>query len=598
MDGLSRRAFLRKSGTGLAVLWGSRLLGVGAGAAASGIFNAGPAGAAYLPFAVPLPIPPVLTDPDILLEVREADVQIMPGPPTRMWTFDGSFPGPTIRRPSGVPTRLTVRNALPVEADTLTIHHHGAHSTPDNDGQPRPEVEIASGDERTYEYGFVEDGEPERAAFQWYHDHSHFRTGRNVWRGLAGMVILDDEVDAALPLPTEEYDIPLMLTARQFDSSNQLTDPFTAPGRDGKLPHEAIGAGFPPGDEVIGLVPLVNGAPQPYLEVEPRRYRLRFLNAANFTPYNLHLAGDVPMVQIATESGLIPSSLTRTEILIGPAERVEVVVDFTGMDGETIVLESKTPSTSSGPKNSFLPATAAQQLSLMEFRVTKPMLEPDVSSVPDDLRPLPEWVSEIEPNRIDRVWAFGLGIDDGGRPAWTINGRHFDHERVDAQPVLGTVEQWALVNTSQGGKSHYIHIHDVDWKVVSRNGAAPAPEEDCLKETFRLDPGDVVVVAARFTDHTGPYMMHCHMLEHEDHGMMTTFEVVPDAARREKARGLDEVVRRDVEEADRGLVMDVIAAARGGAPAPASTLRASHRSPARSRYLCEIDPAHHARRGR
>ena len=480
----------------------------------------------------------------------------------------------------------------------LTIHHHGAHSTPENDGQPRPEVEIASGDARTYEYGFVEDGGPERAAFQWYHDHSHFRTGRNVWRGLAGMVILDDDVDAALPLPAGEYDIPLMLTARQFDSSNQLTDPFTAPARSGKLPHESIGAGFPPGDEVIGMVPLVNGAPQPFFEVEPRRYRLRFLNAANFTPYNLHLTGDVPMVQIATESGLIPSSLSRTEILIGPAERVEVVVDFTGMDGETIVLESKTPSTSAGPKNFVLPATAAQHLSLMEFRVTKPIVEPDVSSVPGDLRPLPEWVSEIEPNRIDRVWAFGLGVDGGGRPAWTINGRPFDHDRVDAQPVLGTVEQWALVNTSQGAKSHYIHIHDVDWKVVSRNGVAPAPEEDCLKETFRLDPGDVVVIAARFTDHVGPYMMHCHMLEHEDHGMMATFEVVPEGTSQKRSQGLDQIVQRDVEESERDLVTGVISAARGGMPAPASLLGTSRRTPQRSSYLCEFDPAHHARRGR
>ena len=516
-----------------------------------------------------------------------------------MWTFDGSFPGPTIRRPSGAPTRLTVRNALPTDAGTLTIHHHGAHSTPENDGQPRPEVEIASGDERTYEYGFVEDGGPERAAFQWYHDHSHFRTGRNVWRGLAGMVILDDEVDAALPLPAGEYDIPLMLTARQFDSSNQLTDPFTAPARSGKLPHEAVGAGFPPGDEVIGLVPLVNGAPQPFFEVEPRRYRLRFLNAANFTPYNLHLTGDVPMVQIATESGLIPSSLPRTEILIGPAERVEVVVDFTGMDGETIVLESKTPSTSAGPKNSFLPATAAQHLSLMEFRVTKPILEPDVSSVPGDLRPLPEWVSEIEPNGIDRVWAFGLGVDGGGRPAWTINGRAFDHDRVDAQPVLGTVEQWALVNTSQGAKSHYIHIHDVDWKVVSRNGVAPAPEEDCLKETFRLDPGDVVVIAAAV--HRSRRALH---------------DALPHVgARRPRDDGhLRGGPGGNEPEEIAGSGSDRAARCRSSPSAisyPASSRQRAaecRRRPRcsgrpaellqRSRYLCEFDPAHHARRGR
>jgi FtsP/CotA-like multicopper oxidase with cupredoxin domain len=536
---LSRRTFIRGAGTGLAALWGSRLLGIGAGAAAGGLFATAPAGAAeHVPFSVPLPVPPVLIDPDITLVAREADVQILPGAPTRMWTLGGSFPGPTIRRPSGEATRLTVRHELPEEVGTLTIHHHGSHSSPDDDGQPRPEVEIAPGAERAYTYEFMEDGSPERAAFQWYHDHSHFRTGRNVWRGLAGMVILDDAVDSGLPLPRGDHDIPLMIATRQFDADNQLTDPFTAPDRSGRLPHEAIGAGFPPGDEVVGLVPLVNGAAQPFMEVEPRRYRFRILNAANFTPYNLFLTNDQDLVQIATESGLMPAPLARSEVLLGPAERVEVIVDFTGRAGETIRLESKSTAGAYSPKNSVLPATTPQQLSLLEFRVTKPLLEPDTSSVPDELRALPEWVGEIEDNRIDRVWAFGMGVDGGGRPAWTINGQPFDHSRVDARPVLGTVEHWALVNTSQGGKSHYIHIHDVDWKVVSRNGSLPPPEEDCLKETFRLDPGDIVVVAAKFTDHVGPYMMHCHMLEHEDHGMMATFEVVPPGSVTPVAREL------------------------------------------------------------
>jgi hypothetical protein len=141
--------------------------------------------------------------------------------------------------------------------------------------------------------------------------------------------------------------------------------------------------------------------------------------------------------------------------------------------------------------------------------------------------------------------------------------------RVDAKPELGSIETWMLVNTTPKATSHYSHIHDIDWKVISRNGAPPPVGEDALKETFRLDPGEVVVIAGKFTDHLDRFMLHCHMLQHEDHGMMTTFEVVPPGQGDAPTAGLAGALERSI--ADPGVrrkVAAVIAAATDGRPAP------------------------------
>ena len=217
--------------------------------------------------------------------MREAQVGILPGRKTKMWTYGGNFPGPTIRRPSGQPTEVTFVHELPAKAGELTVHLHGGHNRSDSDGQPggltarQPralycriskqlapadsgnELLIEPGGRRTYLYDLVEDGGPERAAFQWYHDHRLERTGRNVWKGLAGMMILDDELDASLPLPTGDRDVPLMLVDRSFDKHNQLTDPFSS-------------GAHAPNDGVTGKLALVNGVHRPYHRVDAARYRV------------------------------------------------------------------------------------------------------------------------------------------------------------------------------------------------------------------------------------------------------------------------------------------------------------------------------------
>jgi hypothetical protein len=245
----------------------------------------------------------------------------------------------------------------------------------------------------------------------------------------------------------------------------------------------------------------------------------------------------------------------------GPPARAEVVVVFSKHAGRSVVLESVDPSS-----KGLLPVTAPGIGQFMEFRVGR--RTSDSSKVPSTLRPLPDWVKQAS-TQPHRIWAFGVGLDAQARGAWTINGQAFDHTRVDAHPELGSVETWLLVNASPNLVSHYIHIHDVDWKVLQRNGAAPAPGEDCLKETFRLDPGEVLLIAGKLSDHLGHYMLHCHMLQHEDHGMMTSFEVVPKGQGDGGLPGLDAALERSIADpVHRTLVRRVIDGAQGGAPAP------------------------------
>lgn len=452
-----------------------------------------PASAAVpTPFLSPLAIPATKSDPAIAIEMREADVQILPGPKTRMWTYDGTFPGPTIRRPSGQTTTVTFMNNLPAEAGSTTVHHHGNHSASSEDGQP-DDFLIPRGESRQYTYDFVEDGKPERAALQWYHDHRMDVTGRNVWMGLAGMVILDDAVDAALPLPEGEFDVPLMVVDRKFDGNNQLIYSNNAEG-------------------MRGDTLLVNGVVQPYFDVAGAKYRLRLFNASNITEFEFAFADNTPMLQIATESGLLPAPVPRTRIRLGPAERAEVVVDFAGRNGQEVVL------------NNLAGFGSLRQV--MKFRIGPNAI--DFSSVPPVLRPadpIPD-----PPIVNTRVWALTQSL--AGDLVWTINGLPYDPDRIDTFPLnprLGTAERWFFVNTTP--VNHVMHIHDVDWRLIRRLSAEPYPEDALqaelgLKESFLVRPNEIVEIVSRFTDHLGVYVLHCHVLEHEDRAMMAQFQVV------------------------------------------------------------------------
>ena len=472
-------------------------------------------------FSLPLRQPRTIRKPNITLPIVQADVPLVRGERTLMWTFNGTFPGPTIRRPAGSTTRVSFLNRIPA-AGTLTIHNHGHHNAAVHDGQPTSEL-IEPGSGRTYVYEHREEGEPLRGGMRWYHDHSHGRTNKNSWMGLMGLFIVDDPAEAELGLPTGARELLLVLTSRTLDDNNQLVDPFIAASDPGA---DAVGT---------GATLLINGTPRPFAVVEPTTYRLRILNAASFTPYNLGFAKDGPAItQIGNESGLFPAPAKRKRVLMGPAERCDLLVDFSEHAGKQLVLDSA-PQQATAPLGSLLAPASAPAEDVLQFRVRRRRKKrtPGPKAAPAKLRALPAWATTLSAQP-DRLFVFGQGSPSGGATIWTINGAPYDHERVAARPELGSTETWLLVNLTT--QSHFIHLHAVDWKVISRNGGKPAPDEDVLKETFRLDPGETIAVGAKFTDHTGRYLIHCHLLSHEDHAMMTTFEVVPPGAGDRTAR--------------------------------------------------------------
>ncbi len=258
----------------------------------------------------------------------------------------------------------------------------------------------------------------------------------------------------------------------------------------------------------------MNGVPEPYFKVKARRYRLRLVNASNFTAYRLRLTNGKELTQIGTGQGLLPTPVRRGAIFLGPSQRAEVIVNFRGLPGERVVLESV-------PRPQSEPRTGTKAADVLQFRVGDRAR--DGSQVPDRLRPLPKWVAKA-PLLPSKVWDFGLGVDENtGGTAWTINGRTFDHDRVDAEVPKGSVQTWQFVNTSN--TTHWVHQHGVPFVVLSRNGEAPPAWEAGLEDTIPADPGENVVVASKFSDYTGRYVLHCHMIEHGDHGMMAHFKV-------------------------------------------------------------------------
>jgi FtsP/CotA-like multicopper oxidase with cupredoxin domain len=214
----------------------------------------------------------------------------------------------------------------------------------------------------------------------------------------------------------------------------------------------------------------------------------------------------------------------RREVLLGPAERAEVIVDFGPARGQSVELRSA-PRHDGRHGPGSRPYTGA----LMQFRVGSERL-PDRTRVPRRLRPLPGWTKRASP-KPDRTWTISIG--GLFKTTWLINGRKYNPARADAFPVLGTTETWEIVNRT--GVAHVMHMHHTDWYLLSRNGKPPPPWEDCLKETFFVYPGERILVAGHFSDYTGKFVIHCHMFDHEDHGLMTQFEVV--APGKSKASG-------------------------------------------------------------
>ncbi|GLY94270.1 spore coat protein A [Actinoplanes sp. NBRC 103695] len=464
-------------------------------------------------FVTPLPIPatarPVRVTADAdhyVLTQRVADVNLLPDRKTRIWGYDGTFPGPTLRGRRGRPMVVTIRNELPVPTST---HLHGGVTPPDSDGfptdlttprgySPAPPVQHGAPGQvheisRDYHYPMAQ-----RAATLWYHDHRMDFTGPQVWRGLLGLCVITDPREEALPLPRDERDLPLVICDRAFDEDGSLQYPsqdmaMHAPGARGQ---------FVTG--VFGDVILVNGVAWPRHEVSGVRYRLRLVNASNARRYRLALrAGGrrLPMIQIGSDDGLLSAPITHTEIIVTPGERYDVVVDFAGLPigtEATLVNDFGTGGTTE----------------VMRFAVVRQAT--DDSRVPDRLA-----AAEPPLTTADAVTErqFDFRYDEG---RWTVNRRLYDPAGSLAAPRLDTVELWRFTSDFH----HPVHVHLAHFQVLSRAGRSPEPWETGWKDTVDVRPYETVEVLAKFAGHRGKYMLHCHNLEHEDMAMMANFDVV------------------------------------------------------------------------
>jgi FtsP/CotA-like multicopper oxidase with cupredoxin domain len=473
------------------------------------------------PFEQPLVQPPRLTGHHLRIVMKRARVRILPhGPRTVMWTYGGTFPGPTIVRPTGKDTTVTFVNHLPKSAGAMSVHQHGGHQSSANDGQPMKYL-IHHGQSRTYDYPLVDDHQPLPASLRFYHDHRMGKTARNNWRGLQGMFLTTDPTDAQRGLPRGRFDIPLDFTDRSFTAHNQLTHPFSHANRPhGPQAHGSRMAGMPsmklaakdPLAGTVGTQILVDGRFAPYKQVLPGIYRIRLLNTSLTSAYDFALSDGRAFTQIGTGSGLLPHAVVRHDILLGPAQRADVLVDFRNESGSNVLLQSI-------PRTDSTTGTGSRTAALMQFRVRGTAPTQNVQ-VPD---PLGHVDRLTLPHKIAMTWNFGVGHDKHGS-FWAINGKRFDPSRVDHRVLLGSTEKWKIHNSSD--MTHYVHLHEEEWRTISRDGSRPPPWERGYEDVWRLDPGETVVVAAKFTDFTGDFMIHCHMLDHEDDAMMATWRVV------------------------------------------------------------------------
>ncbi len=496
---LTRRRMLRASALGIAALALRPARVRGQMNMDMGVSGTSPA---LAPFVDALRIPPVLT-PTLRGKTQHYTITMRAGlakthrdlPSTVIWGFDGLYPGPTIQATKGQPVVIRQVSRLPdthkqgaseMEMMYPSVHLHGAHVRPEDDGHPREA--IGPGSFRDYHYPNLQ-----RGATLFYHDHSHGTTGLHVYHGLAGAYIINDPEEASLGLPQGDFDIPLLIQDRVFGADGSFLYNLSGDTRE---------AGF------LGDTILVNGVVQPYFKVARRKYRFRIVNASNARMYELQLSSGAPLMQIATDGGLLPKPMAKAVLELSPAERADIVIDFAEYPmGAQVILKNCATCTGS-------------LASVMRFDVELPGA--DDPALPDCLSSWEEL--PITPQTVARQFLLNRVTTPEGA-VWTINNQIYDMANPPLATVKqGAVETWKFLN--QTGHRHPMHIHLIQFQVLDINGVAQDPSIHGWKDTFVAPPNGQITVAARFSGYTGKYLFHCHNLEHEDLGMMADFEVV------------------------------------------------------------------------
>jgi len=408
---------------------------------------------------------------------------------TEVLTFQGDLPNPTIRIKNKDDFELDFTNSL--EKPTI-IHWHGLLVPQEMDGHPKDAIANQAMKEYRYKIN-------QRAGTFWYHTHPHGRTGEEIYRGLAGLYIVEDENEKKLNLPSGEFELPLMIQDRRFDKEKNLIYKQVAQDNNG----------------VLGDVVMVNSTPFPYKNIKNTKYRLRILNASSARTYRLSFEGIEDFALIGTDGGLLEEPIIVKDIFIAVAERIDIVVDFKDKKiGDTVTLKTLGfKEASNFGANSAYPSFGAQ-MDIMKFKITE--LSSENAALPAKLTT----ISRLKESDALKSRTITMEVIEGG--VWTLNKKPYDMNRVDERVKLGSTEIWVIKNAVH--MAHPFHIHGVHFQILDRTSKIDFPTDKGWKDTVLVMPIETVRIIVTFTI-PGLFVHHCHILEHEDHAMMANFLV-------------------------------------------------------------------------
>lgn len=437
---------------------------------------------------------PAVSNGSASLNAQFSVAELLKGRSSTTLSYANGLLGPTIKANSGETVNVSLQNSLSEETN---IHWHGLILPEDMDGHPK-DVAFPGGS-LNYSLPIIQ-----RAGTYWYHPHPHGSTAKQVFMGLAGMFIVNDPEEAGLNLPSGEFEVPLIIQDKHFEGNNLEYSPND----------DEIMTGY------LGEQILVNGQHAPFLNVASGWYRLRILNGSTARVYNLALTGGKQLNIIGSDGGLLSKPESVSNILLGPGERIDVLVDFSGLSvGKEIYLVSN--------KFSEFNVQGRQEFSLLKFKVdrtassnfTLPSTLSNISALSPSL--------SVRTRVMDIAQMIGGEGGHNGMGRHSINGKIFEMERVDETVSAGTTEIWEFDN-ADGDEIHPMHIHGVQFQVLERIGGRNKVivSEKGWKDTILLMPGEKVKVIMTFPNYTGVFVFHCHNLEHEDDGMMLNYQIV------------------------------------------------------------------------
>ena len=479
----------------------------------------------------PLRIPELLegevngTEREFRLQLQEGVTRFLPDRDTETLGFNGTYLGPTLRLRTGEAVAINVGNSM---REATTVHWHGLHVPAKQDGGPHQV--LAPGAQ--WRSSFTLD---QKASTCWYHSHMLHKTGLQVYKGLAGMILVEDEESEALELPSLYGidDIPVILQDRTF-------------AEDGSLDYPTDVSTLMRG--VRGDTLLVNGTLGPYIDVGHDKIRFRILNGANARTFTLAFSDGRSFQLIAGDASFLEAPLVVTEVVLAVGERAEIVVAIA--PGEELQLVnlpvSREPRSYASLMNGMMRTLDQDPFDVLLIRAAATLINaPEIPAVLTQIERLRaenatvtrKFILEMGNGPGNGGGREGRGAGGGGNGGgngggygggiFKINSSMMNMDRINFEVKEGTTEIWEIEN--QSPMIHPFHIHKVAFQVLDRNGVPPPPDESGLKDTVRVHIAETVRVIARFADFPDPqtpYMYHCHILEHEDHGMMGQFVVV------------------------------------------------------------------------